>query len=76
MMDKAEIALATGRLRAAATELVGMSASGEAFGRMAYLWAWSVRYGRVLTERELEEAVREFWLDYPNGFLAERRGVG
>jgi hypothetical protein len=76
MMDKAEIAVATGRLRAASTELAGMYAAGEAFGRMAYLWAWSVRYGRVLSEWELDEAVREFWLDYPTGFMAEQRGVG
>ena len=69
MLDRAGIAGATGRLRAASSELTDLGAAGEAFGRMAYLWAWSVRYHRVLTESELHEAIRAFRLEYPNGIM-------
>lgn len=76
MMDRAGIAGATGRLKAASSELADHGAAGEAFCRMAYLWARSVRYHRVLTETELHDAIRAFRLEYPNGVMAESGSPG
>jgi hypothetical protein len=60
----AEIAATTRRLRAASTELVDAAAAVEALRRMTYLWAHSVRCGRVLDQRDVEEAVVRYLLEH------------
>ncbi len=69
-MDRTALIAATRRLRASSTELADGHTAAEALGRMAYLWAWSVRLGRVLDEVELEEAIWAFWSEFPNGAVA------
>lgn len=64
MQYDAEIAATTRRLRAASTELVDAAAAVEALQRMTYLWAHSVRYGRVLDQRDVEEAVVRYLLEH------------
>lgn len=66
-MDRTAMTEATRRLRASATEIDDVQQAAEALGRMAYLWAWSVRLGRVLDEVDLDEAIWSFWREFPNG---------
>ena len=69
-MDRPAMIEATRRLRASSTEITDVQAAAEALGRMAYLWAWSVRLGRVLDEIDLDEAIWSFWREFPNGAYA------
>lgn len=69
-MDRAALIAASRRLRVSSNELADPQLAAEALGRMAYLWAWSVRLGRVLDQVQLEEAIWAFWSEFPNGAVA------
>lgn len=73
-MDRTALIAATRRLRASSTEIADLGAAAKALGRMAYLWAWSVRLGRVLDDADLDEAIRSFWSEFPNGAV-DRDGL-
>lgn len=69
-MDRTAMIEATRRLRASSAEIDDAQQAAEALGRMAYLWAWSVRLGRVLDEVDLDEAIWSFWREFPDGAYA------
>lgn len=69
MIDRQALTKTAARLGATTRELP-LEAAHEASGRMLWLWAWSVRRGRVLTGTDLDEAIEEFWLDNPYGVFS------
>jgi hypothetical protein len=69
MIDRQALATTAARLGATTRELP-LESAHEASGRMLWLWAWSMRCGRVLTETDLDEAIEEFWLENPNGVFS------
>lgn len=73
MIDRSAMIAATRRLRAASTELGDADAAAEAYARMGYLWAWSIRMGSVLDQEDLESAIWAFFIEYPDGLTPGRR---
>jgi len=73
MIYRTELAAATRRLCAAASELSDPEHAAEAGARMAYLWTWSVRQGGVLDEEDLAAVIWAFFIEHPDG-LSPRPG--
>ena len=67
MLDRSQMSAVSRRFRAATSELRDPAAAGDAWFRMAYLWAWSMQQGRPLDEEDLEVAIWSFHIEYPDG---------
>ena len=67
MIHRSEMGAVSRRFRAAASELGDTAAAGDAWFRMAYLWAWSMQEGRPLDDEDLEIAIWSFHIEYPDG---------
>lgn len=67
MLQRRQVISVSRRFRAASSELGDTAAAGDAWFRMAYLWAWGMQQGRPLDEEDLEVAIWSFQIEYPDG---------